>query len=95
MGGWYSPSTNFDPPKNMTGYVPGHTFGQYLSGLSRAYAITRRSSDAAEGPSARRRFRSHLSQSSIATTASPPTPSTRRTAASSTRTSSPHDPARA
>jgi DUF1680 family protein len=41
MGGWYSPSPLFDPPKNMTGYVPGHTFGQYLSGLSRAYAITR------------------------------------------------------
>ena len=40
MGGWYSPSPDFDPPKNMTGYVPGHTFGQYLSGLARAYAIT-------------------------------------------------------
>ena len=41
MGGWYSPSPLFDPPKNMTGYIPGHSFGQYLSGLSRAYAITR------------------------------------------------------
>ena len=40
LGGWYSPSPDFDPPKNMTGYVPGHTFGQYLSGLSRAYAVT-------------------------------------------------------
>jgi DUF1680 family protein len=40
MGGWYSPSPLFDPPKNMTGYVPGHTFGQYLSGLARAYAVT-------------------------------------------------------
>ncbi|HEY8998353.1 MAG TPA: beta-L-arabinofuranosidase domain-containing protein [Edaphobacter sp.] len=40
MGGWYSPSPDFDPPKNMTGYIPGHTFGQYLSGLARAYAIT-------------------------------------------------------
>jgi hypothetical protein len=40
MGGWYSPSPLFDPPKNMTGYIPGHSFGQYLSGLSRAYAIT-------------------------------------------------------
>jgi hypothetical protein len=40
MGGWYSPSTLFDPPKNMTGYVPGHTFGQYVSGLARAYAVT-------------------------------------------------------
>ena len=40
LGGWYSPSPLFDPPKNMTGYVPGHTFGQWMSGLSRAYAIT-------------------------------------------------------
>jgi uncharacterized protein len=40
MGGWYSPSTQFDPPKNMTGYIPGHSFGQYVSGLSRAYAVT-------------------------------------------------------
>jgi uncharacterized protein len=40
MGGWYSPSPDFDPPKNMSGFVPGHTFGQYLSGLARAYAQT-------------------------------------------------------
>ena len=40
MGGWYSPSPDFDPPHNMTGYVPGHSFGQYLSGLARAYAVT-------------------------------------------------------
>ncbi len=40
MGGWYTPSREFDPPKNMTGYIPGHSFGQYLSGLSRAYAVT-------------------------------------------------------
>ena len=40
MGGWYSPSTKFDPPKDMTGYIPGHSFGQYLSALSRAYAAT-------------------------------------------------------
>ncbi len=40
MGGWYSPSPDFDPPKNFTGYVPGHTFGQWVSSLSRAYAIT-------------------------------------------------------
>ncbi len=40
MGGWYSPSDKFDPPKDMTGYIPGHSFGQYLSGLSRAYAVT-------------------------------------------------------
>ena len=40
MGGWYSFSPEFDPPKNLTGYIPGHSFGQYLSGLSRAYAVT-------------------------------------------------------
>ena len=40
MGGWYSPSKDFDPPHNMTGYIPGHSFGQYLSGLARAYAVT-------------------------------------------------------
>ncbi len=40
MGGWYSPSPLFDPPKNMTGYIPGHSFGQYMSGLARAYAVT-------------------------------------------------------
>ena len=40
IGGWYSWSKDFDPPRNMTGYIPGHTFGQYLSGLSRAYAVT-------------------------------------------------------
>jgi uncharacterized protein len=40
MGGWYSWSKDFDPPRNMTGYIPGHTFGQYLSGLARACAAT-------------------------------------------------------
>src|SRR5579875_3246555 len=40
MGGWYSASPDFNPPKNLTGYIPGHSFGQYLSALSRAYAIT-------------------------------------------------------
>ncbi len=40
LGGWYSPSPLFDPPKNMTGYIPGHSLGQYQSSLARAYAIT-------------------------------------------------------
>lgn len=40
MGGWYSWSDEFDPPNNMTGYIPGHSFGQYLSGLARAYAVS-------------------------------------------------------
>lgn len=40
MGGWYTASPKFDPPKDLTGYIPGHTFGQYVSGLARAYAVT-------------------------------------------------------
>ncbi len=40
MGGWYNDSPLYDPPKNLTGYIPGHSFGQYLSGLARAYAVT-------------------------------------------------------
>jgi len=40
MGGWYSWSKDFNPPYNMTGYVPGHTFGQWVSALSRACAVT-------------------------------------------------------
>jgi uncharacterized protein len=40
MGGWYNDSADYDPPKNLTGYIAGHSFGQYLSGLARAYAIT-------------------------------------------------------
>ena len=40
MGGWYNDSADYDPPTNMTGYIAGHSFGQYLSGLARAYAIT-------------------------------------------------------
>ncbi len=40
MGGWYDNSNDFDPEKNFHGFVPGHTFGQYVSALARAYAIT-------------------------------------------------------
>lgn len=40
MGGWYSYNKDFDPPRNMLGFVPGHSFGQYVSGLARAYAAT-------------------------------------------------------
>jgi hypothetical protein len=40
MGGWYSwaPLSDINKPDN--GFCPGHTFGQYLSGLSRDYAAT-------------------------------------------------------
>ena len=40
MGGWYDNSNDFNPANNFHGFIPGHTFGQYLSGLARAYAVT-------------------------------------------------------
>jgi DUF1680 family protein len=40
MGGWYDNSKDFDPRGSFHGFIPGHTFGQYVSGLARAYAIT-------------------------------------------------------
>jgi uncharacterized protein len=40
MGGWYDNSPEFDPHGTFHGFIPGHSFGQYLSGLSRAYAVT-------------------------------------------------------
>jgi DUF1680 family protein len=41
MGGWYSwaPLDAIDRPGD-NGFAPGHSFGQYLSGLSRTYAAT-------------------------------------------------------
>ena len=40
MGGWYDWNDNYGP-KDWRGFAPGHSFGQYLSGLSRDYAATR------------------------------------------------------
>jgi DUF1680 family protein len=40
MGGWYDNSNDFSLPDNFHGFIPGHTFGQYVSGLARAYAVT-------------------------------------------------------
>ena len=40
LGGWYSFSNGFNAKDNFDGFIPGHSFGQYLSGLSRAYAVT-------------------------------------------------------
>jgi uncharacterized protein len=40
LGGWYDNSDDFNPENNFHGFIPGHTFGQYVSGLARAYAIT-------------------------------------------------------
>ena len=40
MGGWYDDAEDFSPMENFHAFIPGHSFGQYLSGLARAYAIT-------------------------------------------------------
>ena len=40
LGGWYNASPYFNPPTDLHGYIPGHCFGQYVSGLARAHAIT-------------------------------------------------------
>ena len=40
MGGWYDEDTDFNPANNFHSFIAGHSFGQYLSGLSRAYAVT-------------------------------------------------------
>jgi uncharacterized protein len=40
MGGWYDNSGDFNAANNFHGFIPGHSFGQYLSGLARAYAVT-------------------------------------------------------
>ena len=39
MGGWYDWVDDFSL-QNMHGFCPGHSFGQYVSGLSRDYAAT-------------------------------------------------------
>ncbi len=40
MGGWYDNAAEFDPHGTFHGFIPGHSFGQYVSGLARAYAVT-------------------------------------------------------
>jgi DUF1680 family protein len=40
MGGWYDNDNDFSPPENFHAFIPGHSFGQYVSALARAYAIT-------------------------------------------------------
>jgi uncharacterized protein len=40
MGGWYDNANDFNPTDNFHAFIAGHSFGQYVSGLSRAYAIT-------------------------------------------------------
>src|SRR5438874_10218717 len=41
MGGWYDNDADFNLPDQFHAFIPGHSFGQYLSGLARAYAVTR------------------------------------------------------
>jgi DUF1680 family protein len=38
MGGWYDNSADFNPRGNFHGFIPGHSFGQYVSALARFYA---------------------------------------------------------
>jgi uncharacterized protein len=40
MGGWYDNGDDFDEKTNFHAFIAGHSFGQYLSGLARAYAVT-------------------------------------------------------
>src|SRR5579863_1411610 len=40
FGGWYDDADDFDEKTNFHAFIAGHTFGQYLSGLARAYAVT-------------------------------------------------------
>ena len=40
FGGWYNASPRFDPPRDMHGFIPGHSFGQHVSALARYAAIT-------------------------------------------------------
>jgi DUF1680 family protein len=40
LGGWYNASARFDPPRDMHGFIPGHSLGQYISALARAYAVS-------------------------------------------------------
>ncbi|MDE3200872.1 MAG: glycoside hydrolase family 127 protein [Acidobacteriota bacterium] len=40
MGGWYDNDPAFNGTGSFHGFIPGHSFGQYVSGLARAYAVT-------------------------------------------------------
>jgi DUF1680 family protein len=40
LGGWYNAYAGFNPPADMHGFIPGHSFGQYVSSLARAHAVT-------------------------------------------------------
>lgn len=40
LGGWYDNGNDFNEKDNFHAFIAGHSFGQYLSGLARAYAVT-------------------------------------------------------
>ncbi|HUL35244.1 MAG TPA: beta-L-arabinofuranosidase domain-containing protein [Candidatus Eisenbacteria bacterium] len=40
MGGWYDDADDFNEKTNFHAFIAGHSFGQYVSGLARAYAVT-------------------------------------------------------
>src|SRR5580700_9086080 len=40
MGGWYDDGEDFNEKDNFHAFIAGHSFGQYLSGLARACAVT-------------------------------------------------------
>ncbi len=40
LGGWYDEVPPFPTPSSGHGYAPGHCFGQWISALSRGYAIS-------------------------------------------------------
>ena len=40
LGGWYDNANDFNEANNFHGFIPGHAFGQYVSGLARAYAVS-------------------------------------------------------
>ena len=41
LGGWYHYDPDYDPNSVVDGFVPGGTFGQWVSALARSYAIDR------------------------------------------------------
>ena len=88
MGGWYSwaPLSDLDKPGN-NGFAPGHSFGQYLSGLSRDYAATGNQATQEKVHRLVRDFGPPSPSTSGTTTASRPIPMTRYPSACSTRTS--------
>jgi uncharacterized protein len=40
LGGWYDNGDDFNEKDNFHAFIAGHSFGQYVSGLARAYAVT-------------------------------------------------------